>query len=322
MSFSVSDNEIALNSLATMKANETGKFNLFCRQVCWELVLGIDATNFYMCKPLLCAFVLCLSRRVRALFLSFSFKTNTDFSSQLINGPKVTNDLNSKIIRYVGYALSKILRKYRKVDRITSKGFEIEDVDAIVEFLENMRLLHEQALEGSVYCSLYYDEAQRIRNRGGLVLISADFIDFAKLLIEKIEINMCEQKIVSLGCDAYNVALSKLKDDAELMVSFSLSCKKLKTVTLPERLQQSLLFEFISRTLNCITNACITILNDTNKNKASQTKLREQLKAMLKNPGADNKRKSKSCKMKKNDDSVKTNLDMDDDDIVTRTSSN
>ena len=43
---------------------------------------------------------------------------------------------------------------------------------------------------------------------------------------------------------------------------------------------------------------------------------------MLKNPGADNKRKSKSCKMKKNDDLVKTNLDMDDDDIVTRTSSN
>ena len=234
----------------------------------------------------------------------------------------MTNDLNSKIIRYVGYALSKILRKYRKVDQITSKGFEIEDVDAIVEFLENMRLLHEQALEDSEYCSLYYDEAQRIRNRGGLVLISADFIDFAKLLIEKIEINMCEQKIVLLGCDAYNVALSKLKDDADLMVSFSLSCKKIKTVTLPERLQQSLLFEFISRTLNCVTNACITILNDTNKNKASQTKLREQLKAMLKNPGADNKRKSKSCKMKKSDDLVKTNLDMDDDDIVTRTSSN
>ena len=300
MSFSVSDNVIALNSLATMKANETGKFNLFCRQVCWELVLGIDAsvsgkspyefglhlyirsdefnniarrnlpTNFYMCKPLLCAFVLCLSWRVQALFLSFSFKTKTDFSSQLINGPKVTNDLHSKIIRYVGYALSKILRKYRKVDQITSKGFEIEDVDAIVEFLENMRLLHEQALEDSVYCSLYYDEAQRIRNRGGLVLISADFIDFAKLLIEKIEINMCEQKIVLLGCDAYNVALSKLKDDAELMVSFSLSCKKLKTVTLPERLQQSLLFEFISRTLNCITNACITILNDTNKTKQAK----------------------------------------------------
>ena len=41
---------------------------------------------------------------------------------------------------------------------------------------------------------------------------------------------------------AIDKSLSKLKDDADLMVSFSLSCKKIKTVTLPERLQQLLLF--------------------------------------------------------------------------------
>lgn len=167
------------------------------------------------------------------------------------------------------------------------------------------------------YCTLYYDGTQRLRNKGGLTLICPEFIDFAKLLVQRVEVNMCAQQIRANGCNAYSIALTNLMQDKGLKDSFSSSCDKLKPFLLTKRLQNDILSELIRRTLNCITNACITILNDTSKTKASQMKIREQLKAMLKNPGADNKRQSKSSKKKEGKDSAITNLDMDSADIDT-----
>lgn len=80
--------------------------------------------------------------------LSIAKKVHNDFIKILADKRSKVDDLvahptsqdrSSEIIRFVGFALSKVLRKYRKTEKNTAKGFDPDDIADAVEFLEDIR---------------------------------------------------------------------------------------------------------------------------------------------------------------------------------------
>lgn len=234
------------------------------------------------------AIVQSLAKRVRHDFFMF-MSSRAEKVTKPIIFPS-SKDRSSEVIRFVGFALSKTLKKYRKTEKNISKGFDPDDIAGAIEVLESIRLLHGESIQNSTYLHMFYNKVQCLRNRGGLTLIHPDFMSFATMLIEKAECNTSENAVQQKASRAYCDGLSALFLDLDLKASFSASCSKLR-ISMKNIVQDEILRELITRTYNCMMNTRITIMNDVHKNRATQTKLRTGLGQKLNNNGAVKKRR-------------------------------
>ena len=126
------------------------------------------------------------------------------------------------------------------------------------------------------------------------------------MLVEKVEEKTTEAAVRQKATKTYSEAQNALMKDSSLKAVFSSSCNNVNA-RLKNTLQDEIYDELVTRTLNCMMNARIMIINETHKNRAGQTKLREGLKLKLKNKGAERKRQAKLTKS-----SVVNSLDMND----------
>ena len=96
-----------------------------------------------------------------------------------------------EVNEFFGFSLKKCIDKYhRKLvkSELSNNETESDELNAIIAYLMDMRILHKHALLDETYVENCYALSDQMYNEGGYSLISPSYFPFGKSLIR----NICE----------------------------------------------------------------------------------------------------------------------------------
>ena len=104
---------------------------------------------------------------------------------------------NGEVHRFFGWAVYKVLCRYRKlllnVSVGTVEGTE-EAAELMVQYVGKMRILHLQAMTDEEYIKKYYPASLMVYNKGGLTLVSKAFFPAASAVMRFIREEFTEEE--------------------------------------------------------------------------------------------------------------------------------
>jgi hypothetical protein len=149
---------------------------------------------------------------------------------------------SSEVNNFVGWAISSLLQKWRNN---TDKGKTTKKevlADHIVVCLECMRIMHQDAIEDQHYSTQLYSADIKIRNQGGLALVSPPFFHWAMQLLSMIRAAFTEEALkknasncMQMAFDDVTLKMNQQKGSFHEVMKMHLDLKKLdKTQTATE----------------------------------------------------------------------------------------
>lgn len=201
------------------------------------------------------------------------------------------NYANDEIVRFLGFALFKTRRKWRR--KIETDHDDITYDDGF-RLLDSLRFFHNDAIVDDAYCKEVYNEnsALRLSNHLYLTLPRMELMEFGKRLLSLLNNLVSENEMVQKGNKTYEHAKELIFGDKILIQLFTEAINQI-TNRKPQKLTKIellILKQLIVKSLNSRINATIQKFNDT-KNESKNVKTRSWVKSKVKNQAAESKQR-------------------------------
>ncbi len=155
----------------------------------------------------------------------------------------------------------------------------------MLEFCQQMYTTHNEVVSDEEYLRDYYPFIVRMKNRGGMTLVSKKFFSFGLKLLDRIRNTFNKQTIAELGTACVDTAYKELHFDEELRDTF-LECTKNASENLTNDVMIGIYEELLLKTFHARIGAETAIFKDENTSRfavdAVDTALREGLKSITK----------------------------------------
>jgi hypothetical protein len=133
---------------------------------------------------------------------------------------------------------------------VESEPLEVEDdeLESTIAFLDNMFIRHWEAMQDEDYRKNYYDEFFMIYNSGGLTLVSKEYFEFGKILLETIANSMTQPTIVEEGNAFMEEAWKRVAEETDKLWNAFEKCDT--ETTLVEHIRKDIFRALVRKTRN------------------------------------------------------------------------
>jgi hypothetical protein len=210
-----------------------------------EVVASSTVTEF--CYQLgMCAIATSLWGKLRSLVRNCLPKNNLDalYSEDQKLNFKV--EVNS----FFGWAISDIHRTL--VDELNATEFDVEEsvAQARLDFVGRMRYFDHQAAQNKTYyLEECYDGIYRLRNCGGLTLVSPQYFEFGKSLMQVIVNSLGMKHFDIIGSDAVKKSCVYIEKNMESLTSQFLECDE-RFTAISRKEKEAILDRLVKKTCN------------------------------------------------------------------------
>ena len=225
-----------------------------------------------------------IANHIQNLFLSFKYPKQDSMS----HFKTVQND---EIVRFLGYAIYQTRLAWSK------RTDDASEYEHGVKLLDSFRFFHAEALQDEDYCSEVYiqNNALMLNNNSYLTLPRMELVPFGKELMKILNTHTSEEEMLRRGNQTYSSALQHLSTNQKLRKLFGTALfiiyggEQNGRDSLDE-VEEKILTELLTRSLNARMNATITKYNDT-KHESKNVKTRSEIKAKVKNQATEAKQR-------------------------------
>ena len=149
-------------------------------------------------------------------------------------------DVVREVNGFFGFAVSSCLKKMKKKERFAE--FDEDTTNKLryencTYFLDNMRILHRDALIDDEYMEKYYASSTAMLNHGGLTLISKNYFKFGSLLMTEVARHCSDETFANRRNNIYDRAIDLLSSNDELKGCFN-KCEQ--ETSIPDFIQEKI----------------------------------------------------------------------------------
>jgi hypothetical protein len=168
----------------------------------------------------MCAIATSLWGKLRSLVRNCLPKNNLDVLYSEDQKVNFKVEVNS----FFGWAISDIHRTL--VDELNETEFNVKDsvVQARLDFVGRMRYFDHQAAQNKTYLEECYDGIYHLRNCGGLTLVSPQYFEFGKSLMQVIVNSLGMKHFDIIGSDAMKKSRVYIEKNMESLTRQFLEC--------------------------------------------------------------------------------------------------
>lgn len=160
--------------------------------------------------------------------------------------------INEEVHIFVGFAVSsriRLLRKELLANRKERNQLIVDTKKKKLLVLKKMRILHKDAMKNETYRNNYYSPRLQLRNYGGLTLLSREFFEFGKEMMEQIRVEVNLDKVEKECNCVYSVGNGNIHKNKNLIGSFVTVVKKeCSHIAIDESVVASLYHELVEKT--------------------------------------------------------------------------
>jgi hypothetical protein len=133
-------------------------------------------------------------------------------------------------------------------EELDSESDEYKLLEKELEFLNEMRMLHEEAILDDRYLRDCYDDYYQLLNNGGLCLVSWKYFQFGSELLKVVESAVTQKTIQKEGDDFWQLGLERVDAEKRRLLALFLQCG---TSAALETDKKKEMFDFlVQKTLN------------------------------------------------------------------------
>jgi hypothetical protein len=212
----------------------------------------------------------------------------TEHGAERRRGLKVNVDLSKEVNRFVGWAISSLIKKTRKQfnrPKGPPKKVDEEELVGRLELLKSMRVFEHEILDDKVYIEKYYCPFHRLLNDGFLALVSPKYIGLGLSLLKTIADAVNENELNKNGHETLKKAVASAKDPkGPLKRSFLELCKGDDFLTVKQK--EKLFDELVDKTKNSRGGAVIKRFKSDTTGRGAKSEnsiaFRSEIKALAK----------------------------------------
>ena len=183
--------------------------------------------------------------------------------NEIERAKKLTKDQqNTEVNRLFGYALR--METNKCIEKCNGKL--TTDQQNMKAYLDRMKTTHAKAMLDLSYLKEYYSSIDQQYNCGGLTLISKDYFEFARSLLEKIRSLTNREKMEEERNDTLSEARNRIIGDKSLYDLF-LKCDA--DTMIPEEKKTRVYLRLVNHTLNARTSEEVQTYNEKYTSKGS-----------------------------------------------------
>ena len=195
------------------------------------------------------------------------------------------NELKGQVTRFLGYAIKGTTDKWR---RLAHQGDDCDDTEDdccesdALEYIEDMSILHHEAIRDEWYMRNCYSAVDQLRNRGYLTLVAPHYFKFGNALMTFISGVFTMKKITTGGRGSIEESFKQLSENEELWAMFLGSSKSL----IPQETKRKIYVELLKKAYHARIGVVTDLFNELQTGhyatNASGLSLRSELQGVTK----------------------------------------
>jgi hypothetical protein len=202
----------------------------------------------------------------------------TELCVETRSGLGVKVDLSKEVNRFVGWAISNLIKKTRKQfnrSKGPPKKVDEEELIGRLELLKSMRVFEHEILDDEEHIEQFYCPFHRQLNDGFLVLVSKKYIGLGLSLLEAFADAVNENELKTNGDEPLKKAVALAKDrNGPLKGSFLELCNDNDLLTMKQK--EKLFDELVDKTKNSRGGAVIKRFKSDTTGRGAKSENGEQ----------------------------------------------